>query len=729
MPGSGPPGVYLAGRFAPDKRAALVGAIVKRGAARVRDLKKDVRLVVLQGELAPKVRHARDAWGVQVVAADADAATLEAALKAACAPPVVGAPPAAAPADLTNAPVSAAAAAAEPKPKPKPASKPKPPPSPVSAPAVEAHAHAVHAAFAVETLAATPCLTFLEWWHDKDQRGGLRAACMPQWSCSRHEKKPESAKRTFLHQLCRALSNQALIDGGYTSVGKLTDAWRAFWGHFKDFVEAGQALAADGGAAARADGSVHRHVEAIRAYYRFMNDRAQMAKVVRLGVPQRRPGRHAWIDHRVVEDHGPRWAEMEALLLELVASRSAAHVAGAYPAREGAGASAHEPLSAANREAACLGVRYAMGAPGAAAEMGAAEKAHGRFPSAPGRRAGLALGPPLPRLHQRGFLEEPGVEDKVARRVEWHATDASTASILADVVHWLCALRATEGEAPTHLDRLAHVVAGLTGGAGGGTVAPVTDRPGADPLALFAPRGAGGRGPLVCALGRTAPGSLEAHVDAWAEADARDPRRVLAQRALEASLRGLPEAVRFGRATAPGGARVLCVCIDDPAVVPAVRARAEVLRRTEDASSAQFAALRAALKRTNWAGGVLAITRLTQDPACRKDPTLVDALYALVFGTPAERATAAPRVTRLIEQREARDAAPDGLRLATHAFATGRNGPPTAEQRAAWWRDALAAGRTTRAQLGLPEESVHAHRGIIDPEAEAQGGAERHACR
>ena len=77
MPGSGPPGVYLAGRFAPDKRAALVGAIVKRGAARVRDLKKDVRLVVLQGELAPKVRHARDAWGVQVVAADADAATLD----------------------------------------------------------------------------------------------------------------------------------------------------------------------------------------------------------------------------------------------------------------------------------------------------------------------------------------------------------------------------------------------------------------------------------------------------------------------------------------------------------------------------------------------------------------------------------------------------------------------------------------------------------------------------
>ena len=51
------------------------------------------------------------------------------------------------------------------------------------------------------------------------------------------------------------------------------------------------------------------------------------------------------------------------------------------------------------------------------------------------------------------------MEDKVARRVEWHATDASTASILADVVHWLCALRATEGEAPTHLDRLAHVVA------------------------------------------------------------------------------------------------------------------------------------------------------------------------------------------------------------------------------------------------------------------------------
>ena len=90
----------------------------------------------------------------------------------------------------------------------------------------------------------------------------------------------------------------------------------------------------------------------------------------------------------------------------------------------------------------------------------------------------------------------------------------------------------------------------------------------------------------------------------------------------------------------------------------------------------------------------------------------------------------APRVTRLIEQREARDAAPDGLRLATHAFATGRSDPPTAEQRAAWWRDALEKGRTTRAQLGLPEaESVHAHRGIIDPEAEAQGGAERHACR
>ena len=95
-----------------------------------------------------------------------------------------------------------------------------------------------------------------------------------------------------------------------------------------------------------------------------------------------------------------------------------------------------------------------------------------------------------------------------------------------------------------------------------------------------------------------------------------------------------------------------------------------------------------------------------------------------------QRAGGAPRVTRLIEQREARDAAPDGLRLATHAFATGRNDPPTAEQRAAWWRDALAAGRTTRAQLGLPEvESVHAPRGIIDPEAEAQGGAERHACR
>ena len=97
---------------------------------------------------------------------------------------------------------------------------------------------------------------------------------------------------------------------------------------------------------------------------------------------------------------------------------------------------------------------------------------------------------------------------------------------------------------------------------------------------------------------------------------------------------------------------------------------------------------------------MLAITRLTQDPACQKDPTLVDALYALVFGTPAERATAAPRVGALIEQREARDAAPDGLRLATHAFASGSNDPPTAEQRAAWWRDALAKGRTTRAQLG-----------------------------
>ena len=75
---------------------------------------------------------------------------------------------------------------------------------------------------------------------------------MPQWSCSRHEKKPEWAKLTFLHQLCRALSNQALINGGYPSVQKLTAAWRNFWVRFKDFVEAGQALAADGGAAAHA---------------------------------------------------------------------------------------------------------------------------------------------------------------------------------------------------------------------------------------------------------------------------------------------------------------------------------------------------------------------------------------------------------------------------------------------------------------------------------------------
>ena len=82
MPGCGPPGVYLAGRLAPDKRAALVGAIVKSGAAQARDLTRDVRLVVLQGEAAPKVLLARDKWGVPVVLA-ADAAALDAALQAA----------------------------------------------------------------------------------------------------------------------------------------------------------------------------------------------------------------------------------------------------------------------------------------------------------------------------------------------------------------------------------------------------------------------------------------------------------------------------------------------------------------------------------------------------------------------------------------------------------------------------------------------------------------------
>ena len=114
MPGCGPPGVYLAGRLAPDKRAALVGAIVKSGAAQARDLTRDVRLVVLQGEAAPKVLLARDKWGVPVVLA-ADAAALDAALQAAARSTV-------APRHLTTAPPS--------KPKPPKPLKPPPPPKP-----------------------------------------------------------------------------------------------------------------------------------------------------------------------------------------------------------------------------------------------------------------------------------------------------------------------------------------------------------------------------------------------------------------------------------------------------------------------------------------------------------------------------------------------------------------------------------------------------------------------
>jgi len=440
----------------------------------------------------------------------------------------------------------------------------------------------------------------------------------------------------MLHQLHRALGNVLSLTG-VGCVRRLVNEWNEFFQHFGRFVCAGLE---PGNAAAR---------RSIQDYHNFMH------------LNQVRVFQYARPLHKNSDSTGGmtreqwtvlRWGDCADVLLELLANPSAGHVAGLCPPA----ACALSDTNRERREATCCGVRYAMGSPEAASQMRAAEVREARAPLCVFTSM-LALGEPLPLVHQRGFLE--------SRSVGSHSSDNSIACIMADVIRLLCWSRGgSVAGAPSLHDPLAHTVGGLS------TTTPSNGLDGVgqaiNPLSLFLPpscKGAPGTKTLVCPVGKQIPGSIEAYVATWsnvsAKDDTRDPRRILATRALKTGLESLQSRfllhgkrsmMNTGRASVgKQGRKVKCMRVA-PEVITHVRERARALMDAERARLKQFAELLDALG--GWSERLIEIGPCLRDRACTDDE--LDVLLSLAVGSPETRTAATERAEAVLEACERR---------------------------------------------------------------------------